>query len=274
MKKILIPTFLLYCINTFIFTQYVFNITLDLGQKIGFSLLISIPLCLLYLYIIMMIPTIIIYIIIHCFCIPGIIIFEKFNYFMLPDPIKKELEISKINRNLIDKLQLVSNDSVIVEEIKKIYWKEIKLSFQMFVNFYASKDELLQIISNKDIQKILDNIPGKKIEKILKKEDKSIEMLIKWINNKLVETDVEDLSFPEEEKHWLEKFEDWCKRKNYYLFDNSSFVKKLKNKRKEYNRSLCRKYIRNEDLVKKLLYLEDKSKKEENKLYENDDFYI
>ena len=91
-------------------------------------------------------------------------------------------------------------------------------NISMYINFKASDDELLGIVSNIEINNIIENVKNKNIEKLLKKEEYFIELYLKYKEHPMIIKEIRDftnsglcknnaITFPSHKICWLENFE-------------------------------------------------------------------
>ena len=158
-------------------------------------------------------------------------------------------------------------------------------NFSMYINFKASDDELLGIVSNIEINNIIENVKNKNIEKLLKKEEYFIELYLKYKEHPMIIKEIRDftnsglcknnaITFPSHKICWLENFEKKLIESEYFYLQHSDYINKEKEKRNNEYINVYRMYIRNNDLVKKLLYLRDKEIMNIEKNYGFDGPYI
>lgn len=283
--KFFIPYFLLLCVNTFFFTKYVFSLDIDLSQRIAFSVLISIPLCIVYILFLLYF---------HCLCLYALI-----NLILVPSIKlwKKLFELSDEKNILgITDLKIIINYHGWNEELKKIYFCNLfqhschydklreNIKNNNFLNIYfnliADKEELSNIINNASVRKILLQWDRKKTRKILNDEEIYIDLFMYFCWHKTITNELRNfnygvkmIEYPVHKKYWLEKFEDFLIEKKIYWFPQSDFVKQIKENKKKEERNYYRSFIRCGDIKKILLSLRDAEIKKNNKKYENDDFY-
>ncbi len=284
--KFFIPYFLFFIVNTFLFTQYVFSKDLDVSQRIAFSILLSFPLCIIYLLFLLYFHSLCLYGLINLIFVPSIKIWKYFF---------EVSEEKKCYSHIIDFKILVSYPGC-SEELKKIYFSNLfknniyydilrdKVDKNIFLNIYANliaeDEELYKIVNFNQISKILIEWDRNESKKILEAEEAFIDLFMYFCWHKSIKFAISKFnygvklrSFPVYKKNWLEKFEDYLIEKNIYWFSHSEFVKEEKKERKSRERDYYRSFIRCGEIKKILLFLRDEEIKKNNKKYENDDFY-
>jgi len=283
-KKLLFSSSIFICANTAIFTLFVFPQSIDSSQRIAFSFLVSIPICILIGLFLLFFPSVLCYSIINLFIVPSIKIIEKLNLEFSSNEHRKDVIKNNENLKNITSLKIIAGDKILGDKIKSLCLKlfqknEIKLrldNFYFFVNFLASHEDLYLIVNFPPITKILLDWDFKKTLEKLDEEERIIDLFIKLKDHTMIRKEMDNLVFikePSYQTHWLENIEDWLIMKKLLLLPQSNYVKNIKKRRIKEEREFFRRYIRYDEIQKKLFYLRDLEIKEEEKLYKNDDHY-
>ncbi len=288
-KKIILIYLFLICIITFIFTQYVFQNSLVNAQNIGYSVLISFPLGIITLIFFYYFPSFILWFLINIIFVPivKLQVYSKNNYSVKYSKEKNEkdkiniLKIITKNKDISKKIQYLYMQKFNGNETHRFMLNNKNDYFHIFINFILDYHQLLDIINNPDISKILSNVDKLFLEKIKLEEDKYIDLYLRYNNHPIIIKEVKSLKHlgmikiqHNIDKSWLEKFEEYVIKKNIFIFGHSNYIKQIQKNRLDEKINKYRLYIRYPDLLKKLLYIRDKEQKEYNKHFENDDFYI
>ena len=303
-KIFIIIYFLMFCLLMYIFTEHVFSSSIDQAYRLGYSFLISLPLTAINILFISLIPTIFAKFLIYFLFIPYDKIKNKYTFYNLSSHEIKYIINHKKYSKIISNLKLLSTDKIIGNIIfktlshqsndLKMFSQELckeknfinkynsQEHFSMYINFTASEDDLIKIVNNVEIKNILEQVNTRYLDNLLKKEDNFINLYVKYKEHPMIIKEVTDflksgickndsLSFPSHKIIYLERFETSLINSKYFFLEHSNYIKKIQEKRNFEINNVYRMHIRNNDLVKKLLYLKDKeiTNLEKNYLFED-----